>query len=378
MAIADKVTSITNHLIADYEELENVGAEINDDKNIENIAYYLQGIYDNLPKTTGEGTNLSLNTLKGKMNIIPKGDTYQYSTTGANLLPYPYGETTKTSNGVTITDNGDGTLTLNGTSTDYINFYLKKATDTWNLAIGTYYLSFGHSDIGITAIIGGDTDNISYTYGTSKFSFNVVNGGNVGNKCLLQIASNKTFNNVVLKPMIAISSSATWEPYTNGASPNPTYPQDIEVVTGTQEVKVENVNLLANGVSFTKSTAGWYDQLGNETTTLAQVQASTNYYDLKGGTTYTLKVHNYTNINRCQIIYVLNGSLSAFATISNLSNSATFTPTTDTRVWFRAEMTNTNTNTIMQPQLEKRKHIYTIYTTPRTNTNSKSRRYRTM
>jgi hypothetical protein len=34
-----------------------------------------------------------------------------------NLLPYPYGYTTRTVNGVTFTDNGDGTITLNGTNT---------------------------------------------------------------------------------------------------------------------------------------------------------------------------------------------------------------------------------------------------------------------
>lgn len=34
-----------------------------------------------------------------------------------NLLPYPYEQTTKTINGVTFTDNGDGSITLNGTNT---------------------------------------------------------------------------------------------------------------------------------------------------------------------------------------------------------------------------------------------------------------------
>ncbi len=34
-----------------------------------------------------------------------------------NLIPYPYTETTKTENGVTFTDNGDGSITVNGTAT---------------------------------------------------------------------------------------------------------------------------------------------------------------------------------------------------------------------------------------------------------------------
>ena len=36
---------------------------------------------------------------------------------GYNLIPYPHFDTTKTVNGVTCTDNGDGTITLNGTVT---------------------------------------------------------------------------------------------------------------------------------------------------------------------------------------------------------------------------------------------------------------------
>lgn len=39
-----------------------------------------------------------------------------------NLLPYPYYNTTRTVNGVTWTDNGDGTITASGTATDYTSF----------------------------------------------------------------------------------------------------------------------------------------------------------------------------------------------------------------------------------------------------------------
>ncbi|SDB32167.1 hypothetical protein [Butyrivibrio sp. INlla16] len=35
----------------------------------------------------------------------------------SNLIPFPYSETTKTQNGITITDNGDRTISLSGTCT---------------------------------------------------------------------------------------------------------------------------------------------------------------------------------------------------------------------------------------------------------------------
>ena len=43
---------------------------------------------------------------------------------GKNLLPYPYYDRTKTIKGVTFTDNGDGTITVNGTAEADIDFYL--------------------------------------------------------------------------------------------------------------------------------------------------------------------------------------------------------------------------------------------------------------
>ena len=43
---------------------------------------------------------------------------------GSNLLPYPYVSPTKTYNGISWTDNGDGSITVKGTATDYSSFYL--------------------------------------------------------------------------------------------------------------------------------------------------------------------------------------------------------------------------------------------------------------
>lgn len=46
-----------------------------------------------------------------------------------NLIPYPYHETTRTINGVTFIDNGDGTITANGTATDDLSFCIKYFND---------------------------------------------------------------------------------------------------------------------------------------------------------------------------------------------------------------------------------------------------------
>ena len=54
-----------------------------------------------------------------------------------NLIPYPYKHTTRTENGITFTDNVDGTITVNGTSTGQAFFVL----NTINIEAGSYFLS---------------------------------------------------------------------------------------------------------------------------------------------------------------------------------------------------------------------------------------------
>lgn len=46
-----------------------------------------------------------------------------------NLLAYPYKQTTKVENGITFTDNGDGTVTVRGTASAETRFYIHTRTD---------------------------------------------------------------------------------------------------------------------------------------------------------------------------------------------------------------------------------------------------------
>jgi hypothetical protein len=141
MSIADKITSIEGHLTADYEGLENIGADLtNIDKNIYNIRTCLDTIYSNLPKTTGEGSNLSLNTLKGRINVDDiLGDTSQLTTTGKNNLNTS-SITTYTHNGITYTPIYENGLlqyiNVNGTASavSYIDIgYGSFATGTYTI-----------------------------------------------------------------------------------------------------------------------------------------------------------------------------------------------------------------------------------------------------
>lgn len=58
---------------------------------------------------------------------------------GRNILSYPFYNKTKTENGITFTDNGDGTLTVNGTATD--NAFFHFLIDGSQRVKGRYVLS---------------------------------------------------------------------------------------------------------------------------------------------------------------------------------------------------------------------------------------------
>lgn len=59
---------------------------------------------------------------------------------GKNLIIYPYYTTTKTINGITFTDNGDGTITANGTATNKA-IYFVRYREPFKLNPGNYVLS---------------------------------------------------------------------------------------------------------------------------------------------------------------------------------------------------------------------------------------------
>lgn len=57
------------------------------------------------------------------------------------LIPYPYADTTKTQNGLTFTDNGDGSITVNGTATAEKTFFACITPSKYPLEKGKYMLS---------------------------------------------------------------------------------------------------------------------------------------------------------------------------------------------------------------------------------------------
>ena len=144
---------------------------------------------------------------------------------GKNLLPYPYDSTTITKNGVTFTDNGDGTVTVNGTATAYTDFACQSRIDTktpYMLADGAYIVN-GCPEGGGTStyrVLVGITENgawktIAADGGNgATFAYN-SNMGNLG--VVIAIYKGATLNNVTFKPMIRYTNmDDSWQPYDYG------------------------------------------------------------------------------------------------------------------------------------------------------------------
>lgn len=166
-----------------------------------------------------------------------QGESSQKQYEGKNLIPYPYADTTKTVNGITFTDNGDGTITANGTSTGNADFVLANA---FNIKTG---MTISGSDYSMASsyLIQAYLDNANYiqtrsdTF-TSKTDFTTW--------IRIRVYSGATLNNVTFKPQLEYGSEATeYEPYVgNAPSPSMEYPQEVENLENV-EVKVFGKNL---------------------------------------------------------------------------------------------------------------------------------------
>ena len=139
--------------------------------------------------------------------LADTGDSYNviYHPNGGtsfedNLVPYPHTYSTRTANGLTFTDNGDGTVTVNGTYTavgteNHTDYVVCEIT----LSAGTYYLTGGTTNV---------SDNVNFCSSDRKFADTTGNGDKftlTSEKTIqfkLIIAINTPVDNVIFTPTI--------------------------------------------------------------------------------------------------------------------------------------------------------------------------------
>lgn len=254
------------------------------------------------------------------------GKSNQNQTKGKNLLKYPYIETTKTSNGITFTDNKDGSINVSGTGTEtaYYNFYSNSDGKRLTLASGTYKLvAKGRSKCNVFV-------NNGVNSAENEGTFTITDGHN-DVWCFIQAPKGLAINETIY-PMIQLASSKdeSYEPYTGGKpSPNPDYLQEIKSVVN-PTVKLLESNILkiedgeyqdggitttvSNGVVKIKGTADRY---------LDILLTANNKFVFKEGTKIIFSPNNVKGIENKNDSYLdfTNNNTIGFSIMSNNLNT---------------------------------------------------------
>lgn len=139
-----------------------------------------------------------------------------------NILPYPYKDSTKTANGLTFTDNGDGTITINGTATANTTFSL----DTKGTSQAGFLRKFAGKPI---KICGGHSENKRIEIWATNIDY-PINYASKGEAVVvtlpssiatdsydirIRIQSGETCNNEIFYPQFLLPSDPddTYVPY---------------------------------------------------------------------------------------------------------------------------------------------------------------------
>ena len=177
----------------------------------------------------------SLNELK---ELEVEGVCEQETTTGKNLLPNKI--QSKTVNGITCTNNNDGTVTLNGTTTAK-TYLVPSSKDFISLSLDGSYTFSANTYNNISYALYHGSAELFFWDVTSDKTFSAT--GSFDNvRPQINIESGITLNNVIVKFQLEKGSTATeYEPYTGGqASPSPDYTQEIKTITDSLSMTSNN------------------------------------------------------------------------------------------------------------------------------------------
>lgn len=303
------------------------------EKNESDIAGKANVIVD-----SADGNNIvltdSANEKPRGMKLFGKSEQTRYG--GNQLIPYPFNETTKTVNGLTFTDEGNGWISVSGTSTEKTTFYLCLNT-TLNVNNGdTVTASVEKTGSLNDLTIAGWTSTWGSFFETDSLALGTKHDkqtGNISSNLIrLQIYTNEiglTYNGKVRVMINKGTTALPWEPYTDGIpSPNPQYPQDIHSVGdgGSVEVVVYKKNIHPNSL-------GDYDRINEDgkivSHGLGNHASNMDNFPIPIGKTFTLS-HNHVFSNGTCVVklmqYDKNGTFIGRHGASAKSSKITFTP----------------------------------------------------
>ena len=156
-------------------------------------------------RETADGADI----IDGALETVKKIQGATVKTT--NLIPFPYEGATTTVNGVTFTNSGDGSVTINGTASGgNSSFTFCSNADKMNLLAGTtYYFTCAHGVLAYT-----DTDGTHYISAGSSFTWGT---GWTFISIYVQLNEGDSETNLTVYPMLNEGSSALpYMPYFPG------------------------------------------------------------------------------------------------------------------------------------------------------------------
>ena len=140
---------------------------------------------------------------------------------GRNLIPYPYASLPSTVTGISFADNGDGTITVNGTAADETAGRLHFLSNLLRIPAGTYTLSGcapnGSGDtwcLQVVRVINGleDWGWLCRDFGAG-ITFTLTEATDIYIR--IRLKKGTVINNGIFKPQLEIGTAATpYEPYT--------------------------------------------------------------------------------------------------------------------------------------------------------------------
>lgn len=216
-------------------------------KDLDGITHHLNYGYNEYFTNTASGDYIhledSINYPYKELSI--DGVCEQETTTGKNLLENKT-KNSGTNKGITFTLNSDGSYTLNGTNdgTGNSTVFLSSSSNPTTLKAGTYYTIPTPNGVQIVgAKIGGGYFQLTAN-STNQFTLSEDTQAQI----YIQVPNGitTTYNNIKVYPMISTTpiTQTEYEPYTGKQpSPNPDYPQEIEVITDSISVKSIGKNL---------------------------------------------------------------------------------------------------------------------------------------
>ena len=251
-------------------------AKIGDGETPFHLLPYVDGPYEEL-ETREFNSNILINDDSRAETIRIDsfgGMTYKCN----NLIPYSEFGSTTTKNGITFTNNGDGTITVNGTATRATAFISNK----FGIVEGTYTISgcptAQNGDLNITVRLYDEATQSDTQWLLDKN--NTPQSGNLTEPKTVSIAitvyAGTTVNNLVFKPMLNVGETALpYEPYFKGL-------QD----TKPTEIKVHGANLIPNtrdiglygadGLTYIDNSDGSYFVSGTATGTPSYIAININ------------------------------------------------------------------------------------------------------